>query len=254
MYFFFSPLEQFDVLPLFSFFHSSKFLVITNVNFFLFVVLSISFSFLFLSFFSSTLVPNAYQSLVEQLYSFVYGFSRESLGAVCDQYFSYLFTLFFFVLSSNVLGLVPYSFTLTSQLVVTFCLGFGSFFGLNWIGIRKHGLHLLSFFLPKGAPIALAPFLVLIEIISYVFRLFSLSIRLFANMFAGHTLLNILAGFSIMLFPGVTFIGFFPWLGSIIPLVVVFAVMGLELGIAFLQAYVFTILTCLYLNDALVLH
>ena len=105
-----------------------------------------------------------------------------------------------------------------------------------------------------SAPIALAPFLVLIEIISYVFRLFSLSIRLFANMFAGHTLLNILAGFSIMLFPGITYIGFFPWLGSVIPLVVVFAVMGLELGIAFLQAYVFTILTCLYLNDALVLH
>lgn len=254
MQFFFSPLEQFDVLPLFSFFNSSKFFVVTNVNFFLVVVLGIAFLFLFMSFFSSTLIPNAYQSLVEQLYSFVYGFSRESLGPVCDQYFSYLFTLFFFVLSSNVLGLVPYSFTLTSQLVVTFCLGFGSFFGLNWIGIRRHGLHMLSFFLPKGAPIALAPFLVLIEIISYVFRLFSLSIRLFANMFAGHTLLNILAGFSIMLFPGITFIGFFPWLGSVIPLLVVFAVMGLELGIAFLQAYVFTILTCLYLNDALVLH
>ena len=254
MYFFFSPLEQFEVLPLFSFLNSYKFFVVTNVTFFLVIVLSISFLFLLLSFFSSTLVPNVYQSLVEQVYNFVYGFSSESLGPVCDKYYSYLFTLFFFVLASNILGLVPYSFTLTSQLVVTFSLGFGSFFGLNWIGIRKHGLHLLSFFLPKGAPIALAPFLVLIELISYVFRLFSLSIRLFANMFAGHTLLNILAGFSIMLFPGLTVIGFFPWLGSIIPLVVVFAVMGLELGIAFLQAYVFTILTCLYLNDALVLH
>lgn len=252
--FFFSPLEQFCVIPLISFLYFSNIFVLTNVNLFLILVLGVSVLFLVLSLFSSTLIPNLYQSLIELLYLFVHNFSFEVLGFKSYYFLSYIFTLFFFVLSSNLLGLIPYSFTLTSQLIITFSIGFGSFFGLNWIGFREHGLHLLSFFLPRGAPDILIPFLVLIEIISYIFRLFSLSIRLFANMFAGHTLLNILAGFSIMLSSESNFITFFSWLIALIPLIVVFFVMGLELGIAFLQAYVFTILFCLYLNDALFLH
>jgi ATP synthase subunit 6 len=200
-------------------------------------------------------MPSRYQIGVELVYSFVYDFSYDVLGSHVGKIFTYMFTVFFFILAMNTTGLVPYSISLTGQLIVTFTVGFSSFFGVNFVGIRKHGVHFFSFFLPLGSPLALAPFLVLVELISYVFRLFSLSIRLFANMFAGHTLLTILAGFTVMMAPAsFASLSSVTMLASIIPLIVVFGVFILELGIAFLQSYVFTILLCLYMNDALHLH
>ena len=146
--------------------------------------------------------------------------------------------------------MVPYTFTVTSHIIFTFSLGMTTFIGLNIIGLRQHGLHFFSLFLPPGAPLALAPLLVPIELISYVFRVIALSVRLFANMMAGHTLLKILATFAWkMLSIGGIFL-----IVQLFPLAVIIAITGLELAIAFLQAYVWTTLTCLYLSDALNLH
>jgi len=146
--------------------------------------------------------------------------------------------------------MVPYTFTVTSHIIFTFSLGMTTFIGLNIIGLRQHGLHFFSLFLPPGAPLALAPLLVPIELISYVFRVVALSVRLFANMMAGHTLLKILATFAWkMLSIGGIFL-----IIQLFPLAVIIAITGLELAIAFLQAYVWTTLTCLYLSDALNLH
>jgi F-type H+-transporting ATPase subunit a len=146
--------------------------------------------------------------------------------------------------------MIPYCFTVTSHIIITFGFGMATFIGINIIAFREHGLHFLSFFVPKEAPAALVPFLVLIEFISYIFRVLSLSIRLFANMMAGHTLLKILAGFGwAMLSAGGIF-----YILSLFPVLVVFLLIGLELGIAILQAYVWTVLVCIYLNDAINLH
>jgi len=146
--------------------------------------------------------------------------------------------------------MIPFSFTVTSHIVVTLGLATMAFFGINVIAIRTHGFHALSFFLPAGAPIALAPLLVAIEIVSYSFRVVSLALRLFANMMSGHCLLKILAGFAWTMLAA----GGILTLLHILPLVVIFAIVGLELAIAFLQAYVFTVLLCIYLNDAISLH
>lgn len=142
--------------------------------------------------------------------------------------------------------MIPYSFTVTSHLIVTFSLAFALFLGLNILGIFLHRSHFLSLFFPPGAPMGLAPLLVLIEFVSYIFRVLSLSVRLFANLMSGHTLLKILASFSWLV---VSFYGVF-----ILPLIIIFIVTGLELAIAFLQAYIFSVLLCIYLNDAFNLH
>jgi ATP synthase subunit 6 len=148
---------------------------------------------------------------------------------------------------TNLIGMIPYSFTITSHLFITFSLALTIFIGINIIAIKKHKLHFLGFFLPSGVHIALAPLLVPIEVVSYVARVFSLAIRLFANMMSGHTLLKIIAGFAwtMISFGGVWYIL------QLFPLLIIIAVTVLELGIAILQAYVFTILICLYLNDAI---
>jgi len=148
------------------------------------------------------------------------------------------------------LGLIPYSYTTTSQIVVTFVLAAVIFIGVTLIGLIKHGLHFFSFFVPSGAPKALIPFLVVIEVISYFVRPVSLSVRLFANMLAGHTMLKVFAGLAVML----TGAGGIFAVGSVLPLAAIIGLTGLEMLVAALQAYVFTILTCMYLNDALHLH
>jgi F-type H+-transporting ATPase subunit a len=165
-------------------------------------------------------------------------------GHGAEPYFPFVFTLFMFVLFANCLGLIPYSYTVTSQIIVTFALAAVVFIGVTIIGFARHGLHFLSLFVPKGVPLALLLLLVPIEIISYFIRPFSLSIRLFANMLAGHTMLKVFGGFVVML--GI--------IGGWAPLAFIVVFTGLELLIAFLQAYVFAILTCLYLNDAVHLH
>ena len=253
MLFFSSPLEQFQILPI----------IFINLGIFDFsitnsvVILTIgltSFLYVLYSLLSKNgnfyVVPNRIQYVIEVIYEVVYGLLNDNIGSVGKSFFPYVFTLFTFILISNIIGLVPYSFTVTSHLIVTFALALMTFIGINLICIREHGINMLSLFLPPGSSMVLAFLLVPIEIVSYVFRPISLSVRLFANMMAGHTLLKVIAGFAwtMMLAGGGLFIA------HIIPLAILVVLMFLELGVAAIQAYVFTILTCIYLNDAIHLH
>nr|YP_010734263.1 ATPase subunit 6 [Echinosophora koreensis]WEG94154.1 ATPase subunit 6 [Echinosophora koreensis] len=198
------------------------------------------------------LVPNAWQSLVEQLYSFVLNLVNEQIGGnVKEKFFPCILVMFTFLLFSNLQGMIPYSFTVTSHFLITLALSFSIFIGITIVGFERNGLHFLSFLLPAGVPLPLAPFLVLLELISYCFRALSLGIRLFANMMAGHSLVKILSGFAWTMLCMNDLLYF---IGDLGPLFIVLALTGLELGVAILQAYVFTILICIYLNDAINLH
>ena len=191
-----------------------------------------------------SLVPGRWQSVAELSYEFVANMLRDNVGDAGKRFFPFIFTLFMFVLFSNMGGMLPYSFTITSQIIITFALALFIFVGVTIIGFAVHGFHFLHFFVPKGVPAALLPLLVVIEVISYFTRPVSLSVRLFANMMAGHTMLKVFAGFVIAM----------GWLGGFLPLAFMVAFSGLEILVAFLQAYVFAILTCIYLNDALHMH
>jgi len=187
------------------------------------------------------MVPGRMQSIAELSYEFIAGMLTDNVGAAGRQYFPFIFTLFMFILFSNLLGMLPYSFTTTSHIIVTFSMAAVVFIGVTIIGFAKNGARFLRLFVPSGVPFILLLILVPIEIISYFVRPFSLSIRLFANMMAGHTMLKVFGGFVISL--GL----YLGWA----PLLFIVALTGLEIGIAMLQAYVFTILSCLYLHDAL---
>jgi len=191
----------------------------------------------------AALVPGRWQSVAEMMYEFVADMVDTNAGHGARDFFPFVFTLFMFVLFANLLGLVPYSFTVTSHIIVTFALAAVVFIGVTIIGIVKHGFHFLRLFVPQGVPLVLLVLLVPIELLSYCIRPFTLSIRLFANMLAGHTMLAIFGGFAAIV----------AWL-AIFPLAIDVALVGLELLVAVLQAYVFAILTCLYLRDALHLH
>jgi F-type H+-transporting ATPase subunit a len=190
------------------------------------------------------LVPGRLQSTAEMSYEFVANMVRDNVGTEGMRYFPFVFTLFMFVLALNTLGLVPYSFTVTSHIIVTFALAAFIFIGVTLIGFIKHGVKFLKFFVPSGVPFILLPLLVVIEVISYLTRPISLSVRLFANMMAGHTMLKVFGAFVVAL----------GLLGGWVALAFMVAFTGLELLVAFLQAYVFAILTCIYLNDALHMH
>jgi F-type H+-transporting ATPase subunit a len=184
------------------------------------------------------------------MYEFVADMVRSNVGNEGRPYFPFIFTLFVFLLFGNLLGLIPYSYTFTSQIVVTFVMAAFVFLALTVLALFKHGLHFFSFFVPAGAPKALIPFLIIIEVISYFVRPVSLSVRLFANMLAGHTMLKVFAGLAVM----ISGVGGAAMAGSVFPFVALIGLTGLEVLVAVLQAYVFTILTCMYLNDALHLH
>lgn len=190
------------------------------------------------------LVPTRMQSVAEISYEFVANMVRDNVGSAGQRYFPFVFSLFMFVLACNMLGMIPYSFTVTSHIIITFALAAVVFIGVTIIGFAKHGIGFLKFFVPSGVPALLLPLLVVIEVISYLTRPISLSVRLFANMMAGHTMLKVFGAFVVGL--GV--------LGGWAPLAFMVAFTGLEILVAFLQAYVFAILTCIYLNDALHMH
>ena len=190
------------------------------------------------------LIPNKIQLLAELSYSFISKMINDTAGTKAKPYFSFIFSLFMFVLFCNMLGMIPYSFTVTSHIIVTFVLAAFIFIAVTIIGFLKHGLGYLKLFVPSGVPIVLLPLIVVIEIISYLSRPISLSVRLFANMMAGHTMMKVFGGFVVSL----------GLLGGWLPLSFSVALTGLEILVAFLQAYVFAILTCIYLNDALNLH
>ncbi len=200
-------------------------------------------AFLTLSISGASLVPSRWQSAAELSYEFIANMIRDNVGSAGKAYFPFVFSLFMFVLFGNLIGMVPYSFTFTSHIAVTFALAAFIFIGVTIIALARHGWHFFTFFAPKGMPVALLLLLIPIEIISYLIRPLTLSIRLFANMMAGHTMLVIFAGFVVAM-------GFFGFL----PLALNIFFILLELLVAVLQAYVFTILTCIYLHDAIHLH
>ena len=248
---FYSPLEQFSInkiIPIhLAFFDFS----ITNSTVLTFVACNVAILFYNFACYKAKLIPTASQTMFEWLYEFIFfNVLAENVKKNGSYFFPMLFTIFSFIFFCNLLGMIPYSFTVTSHIVITLGLAAMAFISINIVGVKTHGIHLLSLFLPSGAPIALAPLLVMIELVSYSFRVVSLALRLFANMMSGHCLLKILAGFAwTMLGSGgiLTII-------HILPLIVIFTIIGLELSIAFLQAYVFTVLLCIYLNDAISLH
>ena len=238
-----SPIEQFEIKRFLdldlgivdaSFTNSSMLMVIAVSLITLLLVMGVR---------RRSLVPGRWQSIVELAYDFVASMIRTNVGSDGRPYFPFIFSLFMFILFGNMLGMLPYSFTFTSHLAVTLGMAMVVFIGTTVIAFAKHGFRFFSFFLPHGTPWYVAPLLVPIEILSYFTRPVSLSLRLFANMTAGHTLLKVFGGFIVAM--GVA---------GIIPAAAVVALTGLELVVAFLQAYVFAILSCIYLNDALHMH
>ncbi|MHA1524262.1 MAG: F0F1 ATP synthase subunit A [Alphaproteobacteria bacterium] len=218
-----------------SFTNAAAFMVVAVVGISLFTIASMG---------GRAMVPGRLQSMAELSYEFVAKMVRDNVGDEGRRYFPFIFSTFMFVLFLNMLGMMPYSFTVTSHIIVTFAMAVVIFLGVTIIGFAKHGIGFLKFFVPSGVPVFLLPLLVVIEVISYLTRPISLSVRLFANMMAGHTMLKVFASFVVGM--GI--------LGGWAPLGFMVAFTGLELMIAFLQAYVFAILTCIYLNDALHMH
>lgn len=216
----------------------------TNNTKYSYLLLLIVILFLFLPIVNNlVLIPNNWQIFLENLYKFVSNILDTQVGKEAQRFFPYVFVVFLFILISNMLGMTLFSFTLTSHIMVTFTLGVSSFIGLTILGFFLQKLSFLNLFLPKGIPSALIPILVVVEIISYTSRALSLSIRLFANLMSGHTLLHILAFFSSKLFKVKYMVGLLSFL-------LILAIVVLEFCIAILQAYVFTILICIYLNDS----
>ena len=194
-----------------------------------------------------SLVPSRLQSTAELSYEFVAATIRSTAGAEGMKFFPFVFSLFMFVLTLNMLGLIPYSFTVTSHIIVTAALAITVFLTVLIYGLLLHGFHFFNLFVPKGVPIYILPLIVAIEILSFISRPISHSVRLFANMLAGHITLQLVASFVTM----IGAFGFIGWIGATLPLVFTVALYALELLVAFLQAYVFAILTCIYLNDSI---
>lgn len=240
-----NPLEQFtiryytDELELFGFnlnlTNSTLFMVLSVIAVMIFTSIGIK---------KRALVPGRWQSLVEVVYEMVAATIRDNVGNEGRQYFPFIFTTFMFVLACNLMGMMPYSFAVTSHIAVTFALAGFIFLAVTVIAILKHGTKFFGFFLPHGTPWWIAPLMIFIELFSYLARPVSLSIRLAANMMAGHIMLKVVAGFVISL----------GWLFGWAPLAFLVGFSGFEVFIAILQAYIFTVLTCIYLNDAIHLH
>jgi F-type H+-transporting ATPase subunit a len=238
-----SPLEQFRIERLIPIHVGSVDISYTNSALLMTIAVALATLLLVGATARAALVPGRWQSVAELLYEFIAGMVRDNVGTEGRQYFPLVFSIFMFILFGNLLGLIPYSFTFTGQIVVTFALALFVFAFVTVLAFIRHGISFFKFFFPPGAPLLMAPLLVPIEIISYLTRPVSLSLRLFANMLAGHTMLAVFAGFTVAL-------GLFGFL----PLAFNVALLALEVVINLLQAYVFAILTCLYLSDAIHLH
>jgi F-type H+-transporting ATPase subunit a len=252
-----SPLEQFAILPLIPMNIGNLYFSFTNPS--LFMLLTLSLVLLLVHFVTKNgggnSVPNAWQSLVELIYDFVPNPVNEQIGGlsgnVKQKFSPRISVTFTFSLFRNLQGMIPYSFTVTSHFLITLGLSFSLFIGITLVGFQRNGLHFLSFSLPAGVPLPLAPFLVLLELIPHCFRALSSGIRLFANMMAGHSSVKILSGSAWTMLCMNDLLYF---IGDLGPLFIVLALTGPELGVAMSQAHVSTILICIYLNDATNLH
>ncbi|KQZ12654.1 ATP synthase F0F1 subunit A [Mesorhizobium sp. Root554] len=241
------PIHQFHINPIVPIHIGGYDLSFTNSSLFMVVVVLLASAFLYLTTSSRALIPGRLQSVSEMSYEFVANMLRDAAGSHGMKFFPLVFSLFMFVLVANLLGLFPYFFTVTSHIIVTFCLAILVIGTVIVYGFAKHGLGFLKLFVPAGVPVVLLPLVVAIEIISFLSRPISLSVRLFANMLAGHITLKVFSGFVVSL----SALGAAGVAGAVLPLAMAVALTGLEVLVAFLQAYVFAVLTCMYLNDAL---
>ncbi len=242
-----SPLEQFQIKPLVPLEVAGQDVSFTNASLFMTLALLAIWVFMFFGMRRAELVPGRWQSAVESVHEFVRGMVDENIGPKGRAYVPFIFSLFIFILASNLMGLLPYSFTVTSHIAVTFAFAALIFVLCVVIGFAKHGLHFFSLFVPPQTPVILLPLIMLIEMISFLSRPLTLSIRLFANMTAGHILLKVFAGFIISL--GLAG-GAYAAIG-VLPLMMNVGLYALELLVAVVQAYVFALLTCVYLNDSI---
>jgi F-type H+-transporting ATPase subunit a len=238
-----SPVEQFQIKPLLLIKVGELDLSFTNSSLFMVIAVAVGTGVLWLGSRKAALVPGRLQSFAEMLYTLVSNMVRDNAGRDGMKYFPLIFSLFIFVLFGNVIGIIPGTFTFTSHIIVTFGLAFAVFVAVTVLGFARHGAHYLRMFFPHGAPLWTAAILIPVELISYLSRPISLSVRLFANMTAGHVLLKVIGGFVVAL-----------GAAGIVPFLFLVPLTMLELFIAVLQAYIFTILTCVYLHDALYLH
>jgi F-type H+-transporting ATPase subunit a len=242
------PIHQFEIVKLFPIAEiGGQQIAFTNSALYMVLAVTVITAFLLGSTRTRALVPGRMQSLAELSYELVASTLRNTAGAEGMKFFPLVFTLFMFILVSNVVGIIPYTFTVTSHIVITAALALLVFFTVIIYGIWKHGLHFFKLFAPSGIPTWMIPVIIVIELLSFLSRPLSHSVRLFANMLAGHITLKLVAGFVVMLGSA----GMLGWVGAIAPLALTVALTALELLVAVLQAYVFTILTCIYLNDAI---
>ena len=245
-----SPLEQFEIISLLPITFFNINIALSNFSLFFGLICFVTFLFLRFCTFQILIIPNKWQFVIETIYSIIGNMVKENVGFKGERYVPIIFISFIIVLGCNLIGMIPYSFTVTSHIAFTFSLSFLLFFGINIIGYFLHRLNFFNVFLPKNTPVFIIPLLVIIEIISYITKVFTLSIRLFANMTSGHSLLKIIAGFSWTMFSVSGILS----ICAIIPILLLVLLVGLELGIAFLQAYVFALLSSIYLNDVINLH
>jgi F-type H+-transporting ATPase subunit a len=242
-----NPIEQFSISPIVSVQIAGHDFSLTNSAVYMLIAVGLACALMAVGANGSAGVPGRLQALAEMAYEFVAGMVRSAAGDTGMRFFPMVFCLFIFILISNLVGLVPYSFTVASHIVITAAMALLVFFTVVIIGVKEHGLHFLKLFVPSGVPLYILPVVVAIEVISFFTRPLSHSVRLFANMLAGHITLNVFGGFVVMLLGagiGVKAI-------AVLPFAMTIGLYALELLVAFLQAYVFAMLTCMYLNDAL---
>jgi len=242
------PIHQFEIKNLFPIAHIGGVeIAFTNSALFMLIALALILLLMLGATSSRAMVPGRLQALAEMSYEFISSALRSSAGSEGMKFLPLVFSLFMFILVLNVIGIIPYTFTVTSHIIITVAFALLVFLTVVVYGFAKHGLHFFKLFVPSGIPIYILPLVVFIEVMSFLSRPVSHSVRLFANMLAGHITLKVFGGFVTMLGA----LGFLGWLGAILPLSLTVALTALELLVAFLQAYVFAILTCIYLNDAL---
>jgi F-type H+-transporting ATPase subunit a len=242
------PIHQFQIQNLLTFGHIGGYeIAFTNSALFMLIALAVIAALTIGATSSRALVPGRMQSVAEMSYEFVADTLRSSAGSEGMKFFPLVFSLFMFILVVNMIGLIPYTFTVTSHIIITVSLALVVFLTVVVYGLYKHGLHFLKLFVPSGIPIYILPLVTFIEVLSFLSRPVSHSVRLFANMLAGHITLKVFGGFVVMLGS----LGFLGSLGAILPLGMTVALTALELLVAVLQAYVFAILTCIYINDAI---
>lgn len=242
------PIAQFELHKLAELKIGQYDLCFTNSALIMAVTVFVTALWLFLSMSKRSLIPGRAQSVAEMSYEFIANMIRSTAGSDGMKFFPFVYSLFIFILFANMLGMIPFFFTSTSHIIITFVMAMMVMLLVVGYGLYKHGFKFLKLFVPSGIPIAILPFVSLLEIISFLSRPISLSVRLWANMFAGHILLKLFAGFAIMMFTSASIL---TTLGSAIPYALVMALIPLEFLVAFVQAYVFALLTCVYLSDAL---